>query len=203
MRRTSSIVALFAVFTLAVSSDGQAQQRRASGLRVMHREAKPAFQQPAPTMTGPSWAIAGGVASGDGAYDLGIGVGANARWNRSDWPVTIRGDVYFAHHSGDVGAVLGGFDISLNLFGVLGNVEYSFPTENALKPYVFGGLGLFYANIDIDYNGLLDDSDYDSSTDLGFNAGGGALFTPRFGVEIRLMDAGGFTTIPVLAVFRF
>lgn len=154
-------------------------------------------------MTGPSWAIAGGVASGDGAYDLGLGVGANARWNRSDWPVTIRGDAYFAHHSGDVGAGLGGFDISLNLFGVLGNAEYSFPTESTLKPYVFGGVGLFYANADIDYDGPFDFSDYDSSTDLGFNAGGGVLFTPRFGVEIRLMDAGGFTTIPVFAVFRF
>ena len=203
MRQTLSIVALSAVFALATSSDVQAQQRTTFSLRVTPRVAKPAFQQPAATTTGPTWAIGAGVASGDGAYDLGLGVGANARWIRSDWPVAIRGDVYFAHHSGDVGAGLGGFDISLNLFGVLGNAEYSFPTESTLKPYVFGGVGLFYANADIDYDGPFDDSDYDSSTDLGFNAGGGVLFTPRFGVEIRLMDAGGFTTIPVFAVFRF
>jgi opacity protein-like surface antigen len=204
MRRMSSIVALPAVLTLIAASSTHAQLRTTTSLRVARSEAKPLLQQPAATTTGPSWSIAGGLASGDGAYDLGFGVGASARWRRSDWPVAIRGDAYFAHHTGDVGTLLGGFDVSLNLFGILGNAEYSFPTESTLKPYVFGGVGLFYANTDIDYDGAnLDDSDYDSSTDLGFNAGGGVLFTPRFGVEIRLMDAGGFTTIPVFAVFRF
>ena len=203
MRRLSSIVAVPAVLTLIGASDANAQLRTSSGLRVTSAAATPLAQQPAATTTGPTWAVGGGLASGDGAYDLGFGVGVTARWRRSDWPVTIRGDGYFAHHSGDVGTLLGGFDLSLNLFGILGNAEYEFPTETTLKPYVFGGVGLFYANTDVDYDGDLGDTDYDSSTDLGFNVGGGVMFTTRFGVELRVMDAGGFTTIPVFAILRF
>jgi opacity protein-like surface antigen len=204
MRRMSTIVTLPAVFALIVASDAAAQNRTSSANHLARRDAMPVAQQPAVTTTGPDWSIAGGLASGDGAYDLGFALGATGRWRRSDWPVGIRGDAYFAHHSGDVGAVFGGFDISLNLIGVLGNAEYTFPTESTLRPYVFGGLGLFYSNINIDYDGVnLDDTDYDSSTDLGFNIGGGVRFTSRFGLELRVIDAGGFTTIPLMAVFHF
>ena len=207
MRWTSKAGALAAVLGVLHASDSFAQRRTVAGVqpqsRVARREVRPAVQQPAATTTGPDWSIMGGFASGDDEYDLGIAVGANARWRRSDWPVAIRGDAYFARHSGDFGAgILGDFDVSVNLFGVLGSAEYDFPTETKIKPYVFGGLGIFYANVDVDYDGE-DIDGYESETDLGFAIGGGARFNPRFGVELRLMDAGGFTTIPVLAVLYF
>jgi len=205
MRWMSKACALAGLFGVVYASDTFAQRRTVAGVqpqsRLARRDVKPALQQPAATTTGPDWAIMGGFASGDDEYDLGLAVGASARWRRSDWPVAIRGDAYFAHHSGDFGGVFGDFDISLNLFGVLGSAEYDFPTETKIKPYVFGGLGIFYGNVDVDFDGDVDG--YDSETDLGFGIGGGARFNPRFGVELRLMDAGGFTTIPILAVLYF
>jgi hypothetical protein len=33
--------------------------------------------------------------------------------------------------------------------------------------------------------------------------GGGLSFTPKFGVELRFMDIGGFNTIPIVAVLHF
>jgi hypothetical protein len=157
----------------------------------------------APTMTGPDWSAYAGIASGDNPYDVGIALGGSGRWHRSDWPVTARGDAYFAHHSGNIGSQIGGFDASVNMFGVMGSAEYPFPTTNKLKPYAFGGLGLFYSHVNVDYNGQFDTKAYDSSTDLGFGIGGGIRFTPKFGVELRFMNIGGFNTIPILAAFHF
>ena len=205
MRWMSRAVALAAVLTPTLASATLAQ-RRASAETSLHarRDAAPApKQQPTPTMTGPNWSVFGGVASGDGAYDIGLAAGGSARWRRSDWPVAVRGDAYFAHHGGDIGTQFGGYDVSINIFGVMGSAEYSFPTENRLKPYAFGGLGLFYSNIDVDYDGAFDDNSYDSSTDLGFGIGGGIFLTPKFGLELRFMDIGGFSTIPIVAVYHF
>jgi opacity protein-like surface antigen len=179
MRSMSRAVAFAAVLTSALVSSSRAQGATAG----------------APTMTGPDWSLYGGVASGDNPYDIGIAVGASGRWLRSDWPVAARGDLYFARHSGDIGV----FDLSVNMVGVMGSAEYSFPTTNRLKPYAFGGLGLFYSNVNSDYVS----DDYDSSTDLGFGFGGGISFTPKFGIELRFMNIGGFNTVPILAAFRF
>jgi opacity protein-like surface antigen len=204
MRRMSRPVAVATLFTLVLASEALAQRRTVAGYQpISHRrEVRPVVQQPAATTTGPDWSVAAGIASGDDYYDLGLGVGGTGRWLRTGWPVAIRGDGYFAHHSGDFDAVFGGIDISLNLFALLGSAEYTFPTEGRIKPYVFGGLGLAYANVSVDADGDLGDAD-DSETDLAFGVGGGARFTSRFGAELRLMDAGGFTTIPILAVLYF
>jgi opacity protein-like surface antigen len=189
--------------TLASAAAAQHRATMETG-PVTRRASAPALkQQPTPTMTGPKWSLVGGVASGDNPYDLGLALGLSGRWNRSDWPVAIRGDGYFAHHSGDVGIGFGGLDVSINIFGVMGSAEYAFPTENKIKPYVFGGLGLFYSSISVDYDGVFDDSAYDSSTDLGLGIGGGINLTEKFGIELRFMDIGGFSTIPILAVFHF
>jgi len=202
MRWTLKAVVVAAVLAPATASDAVAQQRTATGVQRLARRDVP--QQPSrATTAGPKWSMVGGVASGDGEYDLGFSLGTTARWSRSNWPVTIRGDGYFAHHSGDINSFAGDFDLSLNLLGVLGSAEYSFPTQSSLKPYVFGGLGLFYAAVDVDYDEAFGDGDYDSSTDLGFSVGGGLNFTPRFGMELRLIDVGGFTTLPIVAVLRF
>ena len=154
-------------------------------------------------MTGPEWSAFVGVASGDNPYDIGIALDGSGKWHRSDWPVAVRGDAYFAHHGGSIGSQLGGVDLSVNIFGVMGSAEYSFPTTNKLKPYAFGGLGLFYSSVSVDYNGVFEGSAYDSGTDLGFGIGGGISLTGKFGLEARFMDIGGFNTIPILAVFHF
>jgi len=200
-----------AVLTPTLASASLAQRRAAAEAGVTRRDAPsarlaaPTLQQPqgTPTRSGPDWSGLAGVASGDNPYDIGIALGVNGKWHRSDWPVGVRGDAYFAHHSGDVGTQLGGFDVSINIFGVMGGAEYSFPTENKLKPYAFGGLGIFYSNINVDGNDAFDNSAYDSSTDLGFGIGGGISFTSKFGIEVRFMDIGGFNTIPILAVLHF
>ena len=205
MRRMSRAVALAAVLTPTLASVAVAQHRALAETGPIARRAlvTAAKQQPTPTMTGPDWSVFGGVASGDDAYDIGIAAGGTGRWRRSDWPVAVRGDVYFAHHAGDLGSQFGGVDVSINLFGVMGSAEYSFPTENKLKPYVFGGLGLFYSNVNIDYDGVVDLDAYDSSTDLGLGIGGGIYLTQKLGLELRFIDVGGFSTIPIVAVYHF
>ena len=201
MRWMSRAVALAAVLTPTLATATLAQRRALaeSGPIARRVVTTPSKQQPSPSMTGPDWSVFGGVASGDGAYDIGIAAGGTGRWRRSDWPVGVRGDAYFAHHSGEV--IFS--DVSINIFGVMASAEYSFPIENRLKPYVFGGLGLFYSNIDLDYEGDVDLGGYDSSTDLGFGIGGGVYLTQKFGVEVRFMDVNGFSTIPILAVWHF
>lgn len=209
MRWMSRAVAVAAVLTPTLASAALAQRRAdAGGAPLARREAitpkRLTAQQPsAPTMSGPEWSLYGGVASGDNPYDIGVALGATAKWRRSDWPVAVRGDAYFAHHSGDIGRQFNGYDLSVNILGVMGSAEYTLPVENKLKPYVFGGLGLFYSNVDFDYPGELDNGDYDSSTDLGIGIGGGINLTSKFGLELRAMNIGSFTTIPILAVFHF
>jgi opacity protein-like surface antigen len=204
MRWMSRAVAIAAVLTPTLASAAVAQRRAGVETGPIARRALMAApkQQPAPS-AGPAWSLFGGVASGDGAYDIGVALGGNVRWRRADWPVAARTDVYFARHSGDVGATFGGYDVSINIFGVMANAEYSFPTENRLKPYAFGGLGLFYSKVDLEYDGQFDIDDYDSSTDLGLGIGGGIHLTEKFGLELRFMDLGNFSTIPVVAVFHF
>lgn len=214
MRWTSRAVAIAAVLTPTLASMSMAQRRAAAEAApgVQHATTPattapvtPETPQPsaAPTMTGPDWSAYVGVASGDNPYDIGIAAGGSGRWHRPDWPVAVRGDAYFAHHSGSIGLPLGGFDVSVNIFGVMGSAEYSFPTTSTLKPYAFGGLGLFYSHVNVDFNGQFDTNAYDSSTDLGFGIGGGINFTPKFGLELRYMDIGGFNTVPILAAFHF
>lgn len=210
MRWLPRAVAIAAVLTPTLTTAALAQRRAdgtsaAGGIHAYRtpRGAPARPQQPAAATTGPEWSLFGGIASGDNPYDVGIALGGTGRWRRSDWPVTIRGDGYFAHHGGNIGLPFGGVDVSLNIFGVMGNAEYPIPTTGNIKPYVFGGLGLFYSNVNVDYNGPFEASGYDSATDLGFGIGGGVNLTPRFGVELRFMDIGGFSTIPILAVLRF
>lgn len=213
MRWMSRAVALAAVLTPTLASASLAQRRAAAevgagavrgGVAPATRASTPGLPQPAaPTMTGPEWSAFAGVASGDNPYDIGIALGAAGKWHRSDWPVGVRGDAYFAHHGGSLGSQFGSVDLSINMFGVMGGAEYAFETTNALKPYAFAGLGLFYSNVNVDYNGVFEDSAYDSSTDLGFGVGAGVHFTEKFGVELRFMDIGGFNTIPILAVLHF
>jgi len=208
----SRSVALTAVLTPTLASAALAQQRAVAEVGVVRRDVLPATSnsvprlaqpQATPSMTGPDWSAFAGVASGDNPYDIGIALGGSGKWHRSDWPVGIRGDAYFAHHGGSFGSQVGSIDLSINIFGVMGSAEYQFETTNKLKPYAFGGLGLFYSSVNVDYNGAFENTNYDSSTDLGFGVGGGIHLTDKFGLELRYMDLGGFNTIPILAVLHF
>ena len=189
MHWISRVIAFTAVITPALPSAALAQRRA---------DVSPPAAR---ATTGPKWSFFGGVASGDNPYDMGLAVGGTGRWQQSNWPVAFRGDAYFAHHSGGIGEQFGGYDISVNIFGMMGNAEYAFPTKSRLKPYAFGGLGLFYSNVNLEYDGVFDADD--SSTDLGFGIGGGMHLTEKFGLELRFMDLGGFSTIPLLAVWHF
>ena len=212
MRWMSRAVAIVAVLTPTLASATLAQRRAdVSSARfslAARRGVMPAngnaVQHPAtPPEAGPDWSIFAGVASGDDPYDIGIAAGATAKWRRLEWPVAVRADGYYAHHSGDLGSQLGGYDISVNIFGVMGAGEYVFPTQNRLKPYVLGGLGVFYSSVNLDYDGVFEDDTYDSSADLGFEIGAGIKLTNKFGIELRFMDMGEFSTMPVLAVWDF
>jgi opacity protein-like surface antigen len=154
-------------------------------------------------MSGPDWSLFAGIADGDNPFDIGIALGGTGRWHRSDWPIGVRGDAYFAHHGGDIGTQFGGIDLSVNIFGVMGSAEYEFKTPGNLKPYAFGGLGIFYSSFSVDDDSEFQDDEYDSSTDVGLGIGGGLHFTPKFGVEVRFMKIGDFNTIPILAVLHF
>jgi len=204
----SRAVVVSAVLTPTLTAAALAQRRAdLSTAPAVRREAIPVkriAQQPATsTMGGPQWSLFAGVASGDGAFDIGLAAGGGGRWRSADWPVGVRGDIYYAHHSGDIGSQFGGYDVSVDMFGVTASAEYPFPTENKLKPYVFGGLGVFYSNRSAENDALFEDTDYDSSTDLGLAIGGGIRLTERFGLELRFMDIGEFSTLPILAAWHF
>src|SRR5688572_14076872 len=88
MHLLSRAVAVAAVLSSTLASAAIAQRRADFGATSLaRREATPvAPQQPAAaTMTGPEWSIYAGVASGDGAYDVGLVAGGTGRWHRSTW----------------------------------------------------------------------------------------------------------------------
>ena len=210
MRWMSGAFVVVAVLTPTLTSPALAQRRADVSTSAARREATPPRRNavpqptaPAPTTAGPQWSAFAGVASGDGVFDMGLALGGTGRWRQSSWPVGVRGDAYFAHHSGAIGAPFGGYDVSINMFGVSGSAEYAFPTASKLKPYAFGGLGLFYKGVSLENDGFFEDNAYDNSTDLGLGIGGGLHFTDTFGLELRFMDVGGFGTIPILAVLHF
>jgi hypothetical protein len=185
--------------TRAAVTAGVSQARKAPGVIAPKRN--PA-RQDAAAANRPKFSLHAGIASGDNELDLGFALGGAATWDMADWPVDVRGDLYFARHGGDVGGV----DLSLSLFGASGQVVYVFPTTNsAMSPYILGGLGLFYSSFDIDVDAFpgVEDSYGDSSTDLGLLIGGGLNFSQRLGAEIRFMSVDDFTTFPILLVIRF
>jgi outer membrane protein with beta-barrel domain len=212
MRLISRGVSVATLLVLAVSSEAVAQHRTAVGVAFPQASSRlalpataPALQKPAASTTAPTFSAFGGIATGDGPYDLGFALGGNALWSPATWPVDIRADLYIAHHGGSLGSALANFDTSVNIFGLLGHARYVFPvTGSSVHPYVLGGLGLFYSRFSFDDN-FPGETDYGStsSTDLGISLGGGADFTERFGAELRIMDFNSFTTIPITFVIHF
>jgi len=129
-----------------------------------------AFSSPAAAQTtkssGPTYGVIGNLAVpfgnlGDG-FGLAIGAGGFVEATPAGFPVTLRGEGVFNRFSGKDGR--DGF----NVLQFTGNAIFNFPAEGkkAASPvYAIGGLGVYRTS----FSGF-------SSTDLGFNLGGGYNF---------------------------
>jgi hypothetical protein len=94
-----------------------------------------------------------------------------------------------------------GVDGNWTLLGAMGNIVLPITTSSALKPYVFGGLGMYNYKIDIDGLGSSDD------TKLAFNIGAGYDFGKNFFTELRFLsiqtDGNALNTLPIVIGLRF
>lgn len=94
-----------------------------------------------------------------------------------------------------------GVDGNWTLLGGMANIVLPITTSSALKPYVFGGLGMYNYKIDIDGLGSNDD------TKLAFNIGAGYDFGKNFFTELRFLsiqtDGDALNTLPIVIGLRF
>jgi len=186
-------MAMVATLGVALSTSLEAQARSSNALTRV-----------APAVQGGGGApmtftLMGGLATGDGPFDLGLALSGSFEWDVRDWPVNLRLDPYLARHGGDCGPS----DCDLTLFGAGVGVAYHFPASpNAPMWYVFGGLGLYHSSFDVDTNFPgFDDS---SETDLGLQIGGGFRFgNGRYRLELRLISVDSFDTLPILFGITF
>ena len=147
----------------------------------------------------PNFTLLGGLASGDGAWNMGPAVAGTITWSPAP-QVDIRVDPYYARHDLDVR----GSDAHLTFLGVGGNVQYVFRTANSgsAAPYVFGGIGVYHQNFG--YGNDVFASRYgNGSTDLGLGVGTGIRFANHLVVELRVNDINSFTSVPILFGYRF
>ncbi len=124
-------------------------------------------------------------------------------------PIRIRAEIAYNRFGAkgveDVGEIE--IDGSYSVLSFTGNAIYDLPTEGMVRPYVMGGLGLyrFSSDIDADIPGVGDVDGGGSSTEFGFNIGGGVAFQlSGFSTfaEIRYHTAD-FSYIPVSFGIRF
>ena len=94
-----------------------------------------------------------------------------------------------------------GVDGSWTLLGGMANIVLPITTTSALKPYVFGGLGMYNYNLDITGLGGGDD------TKLAFNIGVGYDFGKNLFTELRFLsiqaDGSSLNTLPIVIGIRF
>jgi opacity protein-like surface antigen len=181
-----------------VAPAAQAQRATAGAFRAVARATSEAQAQ-APSRTNPTITLMAGIATGDNNLDVGIMVGASFGWDLKGVPLDIRFDPSLARYSG--GST--GVDASLLKLGIPAAIQYDFTTTGNTKPYIMGGVGLFYSRYSADINtpgGNVGGSD--SNSDLGITVGGGVRFNQRLGLELRIIDVDSFTTIPILLTYR-
>ncbi|HSA57171.1 MAG TPA: hypothetical protein VLE53_15775 [Gemmatimonadaceae bacterium] len=200
MGRVIRMAAMATMLGMGLAFSAEAQSRGAgSGFTRAARAAEPVVAQGQGGGAPMTFTLMGGVATGEGGFDLGLALSGSFEWDVRDWPVNLRVDPYFALHGGECGP----FDCDLMLLGVGVNAAYNFPvTANAPQWFVFGGLGLYYADTDIDDDGFLGD-DGEAETDLGIQIGGGLRFGGRYRLELRFMSVDSFDSIPILFGIRF
>lgn len=94
-----------------------------------------------------------------------------------------------------------GIDGSWTLLGGVANIVLPITTSSALKPYVFGGVGMYNWKLDIDGIGSTDD------TKLAFNIGAGYDFGKNLFTELRFLsiqtDGDALNTLPIVIGLRF
>jgi opacity protein-like surface antigen len=185
---------------LVLTATSAAAQRVTPG--VLHRASAPraavALDQDRPARSNPTVTLLGGLATGDNSLDVGLFLGASFGWDIPGAPITFRFDPSLARYGG--GGV--GYDLSMIQLGIPAAVEYEFKTTGRSKPYVMGGLGLYYSRYDVDGSGTPGVGATGSDTEFGIAIGGGVRVTSRLGFEGRIIDVGAFTTIPLLVTWR-
>jgi len=150
------------------------------------------------------WTAYGGLATGDGALDMGFAGQASYRTRPGGWPFDLRIDPYLAIHSGDQSFGSFSSNLTLLLLGAQANAAYTFPNAaRSAEWFIFGGLGIFYANYSYGDNvpGGFEGSASDTNLGLGF--GGGVNFGGNWVVEGQVKMIDEFTTIPILLGWRF
>ena len=147
------------------------------------------------TASNPAITLYGGLATGDGSFNMGPALAASFNWRKATIPVNFRLDPYFAYHSLDDSAV----DGSAWFLGASGNLELPFRSStSSTEPYLFGGVGLYYRSLTIDTPGAGDVDD--SGIKAGFGLGGGVRFG-GFTLEAKMRDIDEFTTVSFLVGF--
>jgi opacity protein-like surface antigen len=188
---------LLALAVVAASSPAFAQRRTATSLHVARRVT---VQQPSTNAPKVTWQA--GIAIGEGEYDIGFMGGASILWDPSALPINVRFDPSLARFSADLGPAASSSILMINIPGA---VEYEFRNSGtgSATPYVMGGLGLHYLNIDVEVDTPGLDFDIGKSRfDLGITIGAGLRVAEHLSFELRIVDVDGFTSIPLLVGWR-
>jgi hypothetical protein len=151
---------------------------------------------------GPKVTGLAGIATGDNT-DFGLAIAATFTWPISDLPINFRLDPILARYGIGTGYLSGVVDGNLLVLGVGAAAQYDFKSSTGGKntPYVMGGLGLYYRRASI--GSTVTPGDFNTSTtDFGLSVGGGVRLGDKLVLEGRVMDIGGFTTIPIMIGYR-
>ena len=128
---------------------------------------------------------------------LGFHAMGGANFALTEKPISFRADVAYHMNKCDIS---GCPDITFNLLTLSGNVQYNFPTPSS-HPYLTGGLT--WGNASCSGSGCAGSS---SSSDLGFNLGGGIHFplgSNKLFLEARYFSITDTDFIPITVGVRF
>lgn len=180
-----------------LASTAEAQRLESSAFKPA--KARAVAEQQRSSGANPSVTLMGGIATGEGSLDMGVFFSTSWGWRLSGTSLVFRFDPSLGYYTGGNSRV----DISQLLLGFPAALEYEFNTVGFPKPYINGGVGIYYTRVSVDDDDVLPIDDVSASeTDLGLNIGGGLRFTNKIGLEVRLIDVSGFTTIPIMLTYR-
>lgn len=127
------------------------------------------------------------------AFNMGFHVMGGANFGLTAKPISFRADAAYHMNKCDVVAACG--DVTQNMLTLSGDVVYNFPTPRT-HPYLLGGLTWGNASC----------SGCQSSSDIGFNLGGGMHFdlgANQIFVEARYFSIDQSDFIPITVGVRF
>ncbi len=193
----SSVLILSSSLVFLASTAGAQQMERSA---FTPAKALASAEQPRSSGANPSVTLMGGIATGEGSLDMGLFFSTSWGWRLAGTSLVFRFDPSLGYYTGGNS----GRDVSQLLLGFPVALEFEFNTVSFPRPYVNGGVGVYYSRFSIDDGDDVpfDDDRSASETDVGLNIGGGLRFTPKLGLEVRLIDVSGFTTIPIMLTYR-